>query len=152
MGITVIVVLALIVIAALSVYAFNLQRQVWDQEKARKVQEQALEKESLEQRQRINRSIQIIAQGVGESQLSLTEASIRIKVLLDSLGVNEGVAADYQAFYDLALATDHIPILAQWKALTDKEQRQFERERIKLEEQYGEAVLAAAKRIKGQSF
>jgi hypothetical protein len=142
----------LLIVASLSVYAFSLQRKVWQRDAELKGQEEALEEETRAQRLRINRSIQIIAKGALEDQLSLTETSIRIKVLLDSLGLEVSVTENYQAFYDLALACDHIPILEQWQALSDKEQRKLEKERIRHEQTHGEAVLDAAKRIKGQDF
>lgn len=143
---------ALLLVVGLSVYAFSLQRQVWAREAVLKAQEEALEKEGQEQRVRINRSIQIIAEGAIEGQLSLTEASIRIKVLLDSLALENSIPGQYQAFYELALATDHIPILEAWKALSTKEQREFDKQRLRLEQQHGDAVLDASKRIKGQVF
>ncbi len=145
-------VLGLLIVAVLSVYAFSLQRKVWARDAEIKAQEAALEEEGKAQRLRINRSIQIIAKGALEDQLSLTETSIRIKVLLDSLGLELSVTQEYKAFYDLALACDHIPILEQWKALSDKDQRKLEKERIRHEQSHGEAVLEAAKRIQGETF
>lgn len=142
----------LVIVAGLSVYAFNLQRKVWARDAERKNQEQALAQEGKDQRRRINQSIQIIAHGALENQLSLTEASIRIKVLLDSLGLEIQVTKEYEAFYALALASDHIPILAQWKALTNKQQRAFEKQRMVLEVEHKAAVIEAAGRIRGLTF
>ena len=142
----------LVIVACLSVYAFYLQRKVWARAAERKIQDDALAQEGKDQRRRINQSIQIIAQGALEDQLSLTEASIRIKVLLDSLGLESRVTQEYEAFYALALATDHIPILAQWKALDKKQQRAFEKQRMALEVEHKAAVIEAAGRIRGLSF
>jgi len=142
----------LVIIAGLAAYAIYLQRKVRAKIAEEKEQEEVLAKENIDQRQRINKSIQIIAQGALEDQLSLTEASIRIKVLLDSLGLESHIIKQYNAFYVLALATDHIPILAQWKALSNKEQRVFEKQRVALESEHKEAVVEAAARIKGHMF
>jgi len=142
----------LVIIAVLAAYAIYLQRKVRAKAAEEKEQEEALEKENIDQRRRINQSIQIIAQGALEDQLSLTEASIRIKVLLDSLGLESHITKQYDAFYVLALATDHIPILAQWKALSNKQQRVFEKQRVALEGEHNAAVVEAATRIKGQVF
>lgn len=142
----------LVIIAVLAAYAIYLQRKVRVKVAEEKEQEEALEKENIDQRRRINQSIQIIAHGALESQLSLTEASIRIKVLLDSLGLESHITKQYDAFYVLALATDHIPILAQWKALSNKQQRVFEKQRVALESEHKAAVVEAATRIKGLVF
>jgi len=142
----------LVIIGGLAAYAIYLQRKVRAKIAEQKSQEEALVKENVDQRRRINQSIQIIAQGALEDQLSLTEASIRIKVLLDSLGLEKHIIKQYDAFYVLALATDHIPILAQWKALSNKQQRVFEKQRVSLEAEHKEAVVEAAGRIKGQTF
>ena len=141
-----------LIILVLAVIAVRLQLKVAALKRQRREQQQALEQAEREQRERINKSIQIIAQSVGSDQVSLTEASIRIKVLLDSLGVDGAVREEYIAFYHLAGATDHIPILAQWKQLTPKKRLAFDREREKLEQQHREFVLDAARRIRGRTF
>ncbi|TQV73452.1 DUF2489 domain-containing protein [Exilibacterium tricleocarpae] len=141
-----------LIILVLAVVAVRLQLQVAALKRQRQSEQLALEQAERDQRDRINKSIQIIAQGVESDQLSLTEASIRIKVLLDSLGVDDSVRAEYTAFYQLAKATDHIPILAQWKQLTLKKRVAFDRERETLEGEYRDFVLDAAKRIRGKTF
>jgi len=142
----------LVIIAGLAAYAIYLQRKVRAKIAEQKNQEEALAKENVDQRRRINQSIQIIAQGALEDQLSLTEASIRIKVLLDSLGLESHIIKQYDAFYVLALATDHMPILEQWKALSNKQQRVFEKQRVGLEAEHKVAVVEAAGRIRGHIF
>ena len=105
-----------------------------------------------EQVDRINKSIQVIAQGLLDDQLTLTEGSIRISVLLDSLDVDDQVRQEYSAFYQLAGATDHIPVLEAWKRLPTKQKLVFDRQRTQLEGDYKEFVLDAAKRILQRRF
>ena len=105
-----------------------------------------------EQRANINRSIQILAQASQSEDLTLTEACIRISVLLDSLGVDDGVREEFSAFYQLRSLTEHIPILDGWKKLSRKEQMQFDLQRMKHEASYRDFVLDAAVRIKGREF
>ena len=108
--------------------------------------------ESERQRQRINNSIQLLAGAIGKDELTLTEASIRICGLLDSLQISGEVAEEYVAFYRLRAATAHIPILEQWRALDRREQFRFDLERQTLEREYRESVVEAAERIRGRHF
>ncbi len=105
-----------------------------------------------QQRQRLNNSIQVLAQGLLEEQLSMTEGAIRIRVLLDSLNISDDQRESYRAFYLLASATDHIPILEQWKVLSTKKKLEFTRQREQLESDHREFVMDAAKRILGKQF
>ncbi len=99
-----------------------------------------------------NKSIQILAQALHKDELTLTEASLRIAFLLDQLEVNDAVKEEFSAFYQLRERTNHIPILQEWQALTDKEQRVFDKERLQHENTYFEFVMDAAKRIQGREF
>lgn len=145
-------VLATLVLIVLAVTAGYYLWQVRKLQQRQQQQREALQEEGAKQRQRINNSIQILAQGILDDQLTLTEASIRIRVLLDSLSVTDDVRDNYKAFYLLADATDHIPILDQWKALSTKKKLQLTKEREKLETDHREFVEDAARRIRGQRF
>lgn len=144
--------LATVIILVLAVIAIYFQVKVKRQRIKQQAQQEAQEKAGRDQRERLNKSIQIIAKGAQEDQLTLTEASIRIKVLLDGLGVDETVRKEYIAFYELARATDHIPILDEWKSLSLKKRVVFDKERDELETKYREFVLDAARRIQGRTF
>lgn len=113
---------------------------------------QALNERGEAQRQRVNNSIQVLAKAVGSEDLTLTEASIRISVLLDGLSVDGEIKEEFSAFYQLREATSHIPILEAWKQLDKKEKRRLSREREQLETQHSEFVLDAARRIAGRQF
>ncbi len=149
---TVIVSLAFLFIVVLATIAFRLQRQVKKVERVRQEQEAKAKESQEKQRKEWNKSIQVLAQGLLEDQITKTEAAIRISVLLEYLGVSEVVKEEYSALYQLAEATAHIPILDQWKSLSTKEQLRFDKERTNLEEQYGDFVMDAAKRIMHVTF
>lgn len=147
LGVAIIIVLTLSIVAG---YYLHRLHQLRTRQRA---QLDELEAKSRAQRERVNTSIQVIASSVGRrDELSLTEASLRISVLLDSLGVDESVREEYSAFYQLRDAAAHIPILDEWKRLPSIERRKLTKERIKLEKTYGAFVLAAAERIIGQQF
>ena len=144
--------LAVVIIVVLAIVAYRLQSKVKKVEASQQQQLRQYEEQKQEKRDSMNKSIQILAQGVVADQLTLTEGAIRISVLLEFLGVSSEQKESYSAFYQLAEATAHIPILEKWKSLPTKEKLQYDNERLRLEQQYGDFVMNAAKRILGQSF
>ncbi|WP_341939292.1 DUF2489 domain-containing protein [Marinimicrobium sp. C2-29] len=146
------IILAVIIVMALAVVAAVLQYKVYLQKQARQAVAQQQQADSDAQRERLNKSIQILAQSVGSDDLSLTEASIRISVLLDSMSVEDSVREEFAAFYQLAEATSHIPILDAWKELPKKKKLEYNRDRSTQEQFYEKAVVEAAQRIRGRRF
>jgi len=149
-------VIGALIILALAVIAGRLVYKVVQLNKKRARQLAEIEAASraaqAQQRSHNNKSIQILAQALHQDELSLTEASMRIAFLLDQLEVNDGVKEEFSAFYQLRERTNHIPILQEWKALSAKEQRVFDKERLAHESAYFEFVMDAAKRIQGREF
>ena len=141
-----------IIVLALAMIAWRLQSRVYKMEHAKKQQAAALDTLKDEHQQYLNNSVQVLAQGLVDDQLSLTEGAIRISVLLGNLTMTEQEKEDYSAFFQLAEATAHIPILNAWKALPKKEKRRFENERLEIEEKYRAFVVDAATRIRGKRF
>lgn len=149
---TLLVVLAVLIVLALAVYAGYLLLQVKKLRHKQQLAQEELDKQIDQKRQEDNSSIQILAEGLKQDQLSLTEASIRIRGLLEILAVDDSIRQEFSAFYQLADATAHIPILAEWKKLSRKQQVAFDLERDRAEQQQKEFVLSAANRIIGRSF
>ncbi|MGH1485859.1 MAG: DUF2489 domain-containing protein [Cellvibrionaceae bacterium] len=141
-----------IIVLVLAVIAWRLQSRVHKMERAKKQQVEELDELKDNHQQYLNNSIQVLAQGLVDDQLSLTEGAIRISVLLDNLKITENTKEDYSAFFQLADATAHIPILNAWKKLPKKEKFRFENERLEIEEKYREFVVDAATRIRGKVF
>jgi type II secretory pathway pseudopilin PulG len=150
------VVAALVIVAVLAAIAARLVFMVYRQEKTRKeklaAQELANQQAQQQQRAWINKSIQILAQALQNNELTLTEASIRITGLLESLDVNNEVKTEFSAFFQLRDKTSHIPYLEAWKQLSAAEQRKFDIERLQQEASFNDFVMDAAKRILGRSF
>ncbi|MGH1441652.1 MAG: DUF2489 domain-containing protein [Cellvibrionaceae bacterium] len=141
-----------IILIVLSFIAWRLQSRVSAMENTKAEQQQELEELKDNHQQYLNSSIQILAQGIVDDQLTLTEGAIRISVLLDNLKIDDQQREQYSAFFQLAEATSHIPILEGWKKLPKKEKANFDKERMATEEKFKDFVVDAAKRIKGQSF
>ncbi|MDO6745888.1 DUF2489 domain-containing protein [Gilvimarinus sp. 1_MG-2023] len=128
---------------------------LWKLKKLRLQQHNEIERQheaTQAQRGRVNTSIQVIAKAVGSEDITLTEASIRISMLLDSLDVDPAVNAEFSAFYQLREATSHIPFLEAWQKLDKQEKRRLTKERVAAESRHQEAVLKAAKEIIGRNF
>lgn len=143
---------AALIVFALAVVAGYYLRKLNAAQKQQAQQLADLEQAAADQRQRVNDSIQIIARTLLDDGVGLTEASIRIRVLMDALQVEQGVREEFVAFYQVAEKTSHIPILQEWKKLPRKKQFQFEVEMAKIEAEYKDFVLDAAKRILGREF
>lgn len=97
--------------------------------------------------ERARNSIRVLASAMLEGQVTYTEASIRISVLLNGAGLDETEQADYSVFAQLAAATAHIPILDAWKALPKKEKRAYDAEREKLEAKYKDFIDPVASKL-----
>lgn len=149
---TALLVAAILIIVVLAAVAAWLWHRVYRQSRRNRQMEREYQQRASDQRERINDSIRILARAVGNDEVTLTEASIRIRVLLDSLEADEAVREEFAAFYQLADDTAHIPILDQWKQLSPRDQHRFHREREQIEARHYDAVQDAAKRIQGRTF
>ncbi|WHI46961.1 DUF2489 domain-containing protein [Microbulbifer sp. EKSA008] len=145
-------ILAAVIIFALAIVAGYYLRKLSVAQKKQAEQLAELEQAAEDQRERVNDSIQIIARTLLDDGVGLTEASIRIRVLLDALQVEDKVREEFVAFYTIAEKTSHIPILKDWKELPRKEQFKYELEMAQVEADYKDFAMDAAKRILGRSF
>lgn len=145
-------VVAIVIITLLAVIAARLQYRVYKLKRSQKERQATQARDAFAQREKVNRSIQIIAKAVGHEDITLTEASIRISVLLDSLSVEEPVREEFSAFYQLAEANSHIPILDEWRKLTPRQQFALDQQRLREEAHYQAFILDAAQRIQGRAF
>lgn len=138
---------AIVIIAGLAAVAVHYLRKVKEMEKNQAEAIALLEEKIEQQRQKRVKSIRIIAQGVLEDQLTLTEGAIRLSALLSAMEQAEAHREDYKAFFLLAKATEHIPVLDEWKALSTKKKLRFDRERLTIEKDHKEFIIDASKRL-----
>ena len=143
---------AIVIVVVLAAVAGYYLWQVRLLNEKRKAQKEALEQAGREQRVRVNKSIQVIAQAITEDQMTLTEGAIRLRVLMDGISISDAHREEFSAFYQLASATEHIPILKDWKALSTKKKMEFDSERERIESDYKEFVLDAARRVLGREL
>ena len=139
-----------IVLSGIALYYTIKLRQL---NKKRAIYDADVLRRRTEKEKYIVQSIMFLSRGVLADQLTLTEASIRISGLLDTLDLAEETREQYSVFTQLSEACQHIPILDAWKALPKKEKQRFNKEREYIEENYRDFVLAAAeKMVKGEIF
>ena len=139
-----IAVIIVVVLASIAAYLHwkLFQRQV---ERDRVKQKQTLER--LDKRRYALSSIVVLCRGMIGGQVTATETSMRVSVLLEAICLPKEELEYYVAFFKLAQSTAHIPILDAWKALSKKEKNSFETERLNLERQYHDSIIAAAERL-----
>ena len=133
----------LLIITGLGVYAVQVCWQLLQQKKIARQTQAVLKQQRSESRLEHQESIAVLIRCLSQGQVSLTEASIRISGLVKVLDLNDDERKQYQAFDDLAFATSHIPILADWKRLSSKEQYKFTLERETIESQFEKRIQDA---------
>lgn len=99
------------------------------------------EERYLEERQKRIDSIQVLLKVANTEEMGWIEASIRIKHLLDQLGVDLSGHEDISAFYLVTEETAHIPTHEQWEGLPKMARKKFRKEMRDCEERYGEQLL-----------
>ena len=152
MTVTVLLVLAGFVIVLLSVvalyYVMKLNQHKANVQSVLDEQEKAM----LAKQQENHKSIVFLANALLQDQLSLTEAGMRIHWLSKSIDMSEAQRDMALIFAKVAEATQHIPILEEWKKLTRKQQFQFDKQRITIEKEYSDFALDSAKKIIESNF
>ena len=134
---------AVAIVLTLSVVAVYYLVSLYRHNQKQEVQKQALLTEFEETKKRHINSIVILSRAVLQDEVTLTEASIRISGLMSMIKVTPQTTERFIVFTQLAEATQHIPILEQWKGLSKKDQKAYEKERLSIEEKYRDFVLAA---------
>jgi hypothetical protein len=129
-----------VVTAILSIYAVVLAFRLKDRAKRRSQPMQSKSQSQLDAQQ----SIRVIAQALLQKDLSSTEAAMRIGFLAQQFQPTDQQAQSIQAFQKLAMATSHLPILNDWKALSSAEKSRLEKQRQTIEESHAQAIQVAA--------
>lgn len=110
------------------------------------------EKAMLAKQQENHKSIVFLANALLQDQLTLTEAGMRIHWLSKSIDMSETQREMALVFEKVATATQHIPILEEWKKLTRKQQFQFDKQRVAIEKEYSDFAMDSAKKIIESNF
>ncbi|AWL10523.1 uncharacterized protein HMF8227_00009 [Saliniradius amylolyticus] len=143
MLITILITSAALIVLGLGFYAGKLLCQLRHQQQQR---QQAEEKRKAY----VHQSIQTIAKAVEQQQCGLSEASIRLCVLLDNLPDREeqDYARQFPALHDLYDRIKHMPTHDAWKALPKKERRKMELQQGQFEAELETAILKEAEQLR----
>lgn len=133
----------LFIVIGLGLYAAEVCRQLWRQNKSSQQTHVALKQQRSKSRFEHQQSIAVLIRCLLQKQVPVTEAAIRISGLAKMLDLDEDERKQYQAFDDLAFAVSHIPILADWKRLSSKERYKLTLERETIESQFEERIQDA---------
>lgn len=137
---TLLIIAALVIIAALSAYAWHLTRKVKNLKQAQQ-QEQAQAELQLRNRQlELLQDIRFIARAVLDEQCEITEGVLRIQYLMSALDPAAWQLDELATLRQHHEATATMPILDAYKALPKKEQFRIDQQRWSLEEQHKPAV------------
>ncbi|MGB0449591.1 MAG: DUF2489 domain-containing protein, partial [Porticoccaceae bacterium] len=124
---------AALLLAGLGTYAGYLGYKLRQQGIVAEQAEKQLAEELATKESSARQSVQIIARALVQKDLTETEAAMRIAWLSQQIKLSEDEAQQVSVFQQLAVATSHIPILDDWKALSKSEKRRLDAERESIE-------------------
>ena len=136
--------LAILIVVVLVVIAGYLHIKLHIQSKRQEKHRQHTQIERAQMQDRTKKSVEVLCRTLLAEQVLVTEASIRISVLLSALDLHENEVQRYSAFTHLAKAVAHIPIMEDWRKLSRTQKQAYEKERDDLENQYRDFIFDAA--------
>lgn len=135
---------AALLLAGLGTYAGYLGYKLRQQGIVAELAEKQLAEELAAKESSARQSVQIIARALVQKDLTETEAAMRIAWLSQQIKLSEDEAQQVSVFQQLAVATSHIPILDDWKALSKSEKRRLDAERESIELNFREFIQVSA--------
>jgi hypothetical protein len=142
MSLTVFFIFLFVAVVVIAVSVMFIRNQLMAN-KTRKDKLLAGEERYLHERQKRIDSINILLKVVDNNEINWIEASIRIKNLLDQLGIDLSGHDDVSAFYIVTERTEHIPSHEQWKDLPGDAKVKFRNEMDACEKEYSEHLNRA---------
>lgn len=131
-------ILAALLILVLFGYAGWLLGRLWQQHRRRKRVERLRRHQALD-------SLDIIARSLLADQVNVTEAALRMAVLLHNLEDPQAPSPSFSAIHTLANASRHLDTGTARQALPPAEREIQDRQREALEARHGEAVHEATR-------
>lgn len=136
--------IGLVAIVLLSTLIYRQLKTARELREQQEQQAREYEQQAQEQRRYLIDSIRIIASAVlHDEKMTMTEGCIRVKVMLDNLAPHLHQHENFAVIERVYRATEHIPFLEDWKALSRTEKREYQKEMAQLEKEHGEQVRTA---------
>ncbi len=145
-------VLAVTIIAGLSLYAWRLTRQVSAMKQAQQDEEAAGELHLHQHQEELVGDIRFIARAVIAGQCEITEGVLRTHYLLHGLDAEVWAREELHMIRNHYDATRDMPILQAYKELPRKEQFALDSRRLRLEEQHKAAIEREFRWLSSYSF
>ncbi|MEX0624762.1 DUF2489 domain-containing protein [Saccharospirillum sp.] len=139
---------AIAIITVLAIVAWRLQRQVRQKEQERAQVKAAYEQKTEARRAFVLQSLEIISTNALEEDLNLTEATIRCKILLDSLEMPETERQSYQILDQVFEQVQGFDTHQARKDLTPAERHKQDQQRGKIESEFEAALKDCFTRLK----
>lgn len=138
---------AVIIIVVLAAIAWRLQHQVRQQQREREQQQGAYDKKTEERHAFVLQSLEIISTNVLEQDLNLTEATIRCKILLDSLELSQVERQRYEVLDQMFDQVHHFDTHQARKDLTPAQRHRQDQQREKIEGEFEAALKDCFSRL-----
>jgi hypothetical protein len=143
----VLIIIAMLIVAGLSMYAtillLRLKKQTAANKAALQAQQQALE----QKRQELLGDIRYIAAAMTEDRCEISEGVYRIAKLFELLSLTERVSGEFPAFYEHFEVIKSHPIRNARAHLQKQERMRLDLQRMKSESALQENILLEAKRM-----
>lgn len=141
-----------IIVLGLATYAWRLSNQL-KQQQQRQQQEMANADNQLRQKQReLQQDIAFVARAVLAEQCEITEGVLRIHYLLSGLDPEAWHTPELEPLRRHYDATQHMPILDEYKKLDRKQQFQLDRQRWALESEHKDVIEKALQWLSHYSY
>ncbi|MBL4900272.1 MAG: DUF2489 domain-containing protein [Colwellia sp.] len=127
------IILAVVIIAALSFYAVKLLRQLAKQKQLQEQAELARQQGLASHDHKVLASVLIITRAMKEEQCDFSEGCWRLSVLLTSLKMSDELALQFPAIFKLYNEIKHLSILDDRKQLAKSQRMKQDYQRITLE-------------------
>ncbi len=143
---------ALVVVAGLAYYAWNLTRQVKDME-ARQLEEQRQAEQALRDQQKsLLQDIQFLCTSVLTEQCEMTEGVMRLQYLVTGLDPEAWNDDNLTTMRDFYSQVSDMPILEAYKKLKPKQQFELDKRRHKLEERHKDDIERELEWLRNHTF
>ncbi|HSP58367.1 MAG TPA: DUF2489 domain-containing protein [Halomonas sp.] len=129
--------LALMLVIGLMVYAYTLWREVRRRREYRQAEDQRASQNCLD-------NLEMVASALAQGQVDVTEGAWRCKVLLEILDPELMERPAFRAFGEVHERTRHLHTHSARDALNAQERLNEDRQRLAVEDEMRESVLAAA--------
>ena len=141
--------IAIVIILSLAFYAGILISKIKMHTKLNNQQRQLLEKQNQQRNDKICESIRIIARATAQKQCNVSEAAIRLTVLLETLLLDEAIAIDkdYPALSELFDKVKEMPTHEQRKKVAIKELKKLDKQRLVYETELEEKIINEAAKL-----